>query len=89
LLFALVALGRECDDEIVKSIVAALVGAFTTIVGVYFGARTSESATQVAAESVRRSGGLLDGDEGADEDDTGGTKPAQNPKPPAPSQPAT
>jgi hypothetical protein len=38
LLFALVALGRECDDEIVKSIVAALVGAFTTIVGVYFGA---------------------------------------------------
>ena len=63
-LFALVALGRPEDDDIVQSIVAALVGAFSAIVGVYYGSRTAESATETAAASARQSGLVPPGDEG-------------------------
>lgn len=69
-LFALIALGRPDDDDIVQSIVAALVGAFTTIVGVYYGSRTSESATETAALSASQSGLTRSDAEGSGDGDT-------------------
>lgn len=48
-LVSLIALGVSENQEIVKSIVAALLGAFTTIVGVYFGARVSQEGAETAA----------------------------------------
>ena len=66
-LFALIALGRPDDDRLVEGIVAALVGAFTAIVGVYFGSRTAESATETQTANVRHSGLVPRGSEQARE----------------------
>lgn len=64
-LIALLALGVSENQEIVKSIVAALLGAFTTIVGVYYGARVSQ-------ESAAGGPGMIGGG-GETGDATGGT----------------
>jgi hypothetical protein len=75
-LFSLIALGRSDDHDIVQSIVAALVGAFTTIVGVYFGARTSEGAAEQAAAAVTAALPPA----GADEGSNGDGQPQGNPQ---------
>ena len=55
-LFALIALGRSEDEELVEGIIAALVGAFSAIVGVYFGSRTAESATETQTANLKHIG---------------------------------
>jgi hypothetical protein len=51
-LFALIALNRADDRELIESIVTALVGAFSAIVGVYFGARSAESAVETVTAAT-------------------------------------
>jgi hypothetical protein len=46
--------GQPEDRELVKTIVTALVAAFTTIIGFYFGARTASEGTADATEAMTR-----------------------------------
>jgi hypothetical protein len=55
----------DADRELVKSIVTALVAAFTTIIGFYFGARTAEGGAEAGAAAAvsgppRSQGGDVD-----------------------------
>jgi hypothetical protein len=57
-LILLILVGGSAQVELVKSISTALVAAFTTIIGFYFGARTSENAADAAAQAGSRATSL-------------------------------